>query len=171
MSSPAFRYVSPTIYYAYFPIKVKFQKQRLTNTLACSPDPSLPNTFSEVPVTQTSYRTVYFYAAAKLWIAYGSAVAATAIAVAIGILSMATHGATYSNKFSTAFLAGRAAELSVEVHHSDLQARGPLPPYLGRAKVALKPAEPPVESMGGVVQGEEAKTAGGAVYSSVRQVD
>ena len=141
------------------------KKVSLTSTH--SPDPSLPNTISETPVIQTSFRTVYFYAAAKLWIAYGSAISATAIAVAIGLLSMATHGATYSNKFSTAFLAGRAAELSVEVHHSDLQARGPLPPYLGRAKVALKPLEAPGE----VVQDGQAKTSGGEIYSSVRQID
>jgi hypothetical protein len=111
------------------------------------------------------FRTVYFYAESKLWVAYGAAVASAAIAVAVGLLSMFTHGAAYSNKFSTAFLAGRSAELSVEVHSSDLQARDPLPSYLDRAKVALKHGDT-VE-----LQPVQAKGSDGVIYSSVRQAD
>jgi len=151
---------------ACFPVRPRdYSYMDTLLTLVDRPDPAVPDTQSKATVTMVDYRTVYFYAYTKLWITYGAAIASAAFAVAIGLLSMITHGAAYSNKFSTAFLAGRSAQLSVDVHSSDLHARDPLPSYLDRANVALKHGDT-VE-----LQPVQAKGSDGVVYSSVRQID
>lgn len=53
---------------------------------------------------------------------------------------MFAQGVSYSSKFSTVLLAGRAAELSVPVQEADLNASDPLPTYLGNATVRFNRA-------------------------------
>lgn len=88
-------------------------------------------------VTQYTAQTVYMYAERKLWAAYGTAILVTLTSVILGIISILTSGASYSNDFSTIFLNSRNAELSVEVDDIDKSGKDPLPKYLQKATVAM----------------------------------
>ncbi|KAI9694792.1 MAG: hypothetical protein M1822_000408 [Bathelium mastoideum] len=88
-------------------------------------------------VTQSTTQQVYAYAAGKLWAAYGTATLFTLASVIVGILAMFRNGASYDDAFSTILRAARGAELSVEMEHSDMEGRSPLPTYLANATVVL----------------------------------
>jgi hypothetical protein len=44
---------------------------------------------------------VYVYNSYKLWLAYGIALASSMVAVAVGLYTMVSNNASYSNEFST----------------------------------------------------------------------
>ena len=92
---------------------------------------------SQANVTSIEYRTVYVYDRTKLWIFYDCAIALTISAVLIGMTSMCLHGHSYSNRFSTIFLATCGAKLDCRVSEADLRASDPLPGYLQDARVTL----------------------------------
>jgi hypothetical protein len=63
-------------------------------------DPSSPNAPS-VKVYYEAHHNVYVYNPYKLWLAYGIALASSTIAVAVGLYTMVSNNASYSNEFST----------------------------------------------------------------------
>lgn len=103
--------------------------------------PNFSSPFAPAQLTPTALETwhnAYRYNAATLWIAYGLAIGATALAVAGGFTALVANGAAYSDKFSTLFRVSRTAGLSVEVKEVDGRGSDPLPGYLGRARVDLR---------------------------------
>lgn len=52
-------------------------------------------------VNYEAYHNVYVYNPYKLWLAYGIALALSMIAVAIGLYTIVSNSASYSNEFST----------------------------------------------------------------------
>lgn len=88
-----------------------------------------------VNVTLITYHNEYFYAAWKLWIPYGIAIAVTAITNFGGIVIMIRCNAAYSDSFATIFRAARGANTSEDIQNSDRDGRDPLPRYLARMEV------------------------------------
>lgn len=72
-----------------------------------------------------------------LWIAYGSAILSTALAVCVGMTALLYNGASWNNNFSTIVRVTRIAEMSVEVMDEDDDGRAPLPKYLANARFIL----------------------------------
>jgi hypothetical protein len=65
----------------------------------------------------------------------------TLAAVLIGLFTIYRQGASYSSNFSTIFRVGRvAAATKTEIHPVDSDGADPLPYYLKRAEVRLRPA-------------------------------
>jgi hypothetical protein len=66
---------------------------------------------------------VYVYNSYKLWLAYGIALASSVVAVAVGLYTMASNNASYSNEFSTIVRVARHAisdpKLDTEDNGSD----------------------------------------------------
>lgn len=86
-------------------------------------------------MTSQVWLNVYSYDQATLWISYGLAVGATALAVAGGIAALISNGASYSNKFSTILRVSRTVRLGAEVSEPDGDGRDPLPKYLKLARI------------------------------------
>ncbi|KAK3636944.1 hypothetical protein LTR56_012604 [Elasticomyces elasticus] len=140
--------------------------QNLTVSLmsvnAFQPDPASSKTAPRVSVTSVEYQTVYVYAEYKLWIAYGIAALCTLLSAVLGMISVVLHGASYSDRFSTIFLAGRNAKLSVGIGEHDGNGYGPLPAYLKTATVTF--AQNRSEAL-------ETKDVADATYHSVGQAE
>ncbi|OQO03565.1 hypothetical protein B0A48_10229 [Cryoendolithus antarcticus] len=101
-------------------------------------DPSSPFAPAPVPVTLTSYETVYAYSAKTLWIAYGLAIALATIAIGIGLYSMIVERAYYSADFSTIMRMTQAARLSTTIADEDAAGRSPLPKHLANANITFR---------------------------------
>ncbi|OQO04768.1 hypothetical protein B0A48_09692 [Cryoendolithus antarcticus] len=101
-------------------------------------DPSSPFAPAPVPVTFTSYDTVYAYSATTLWVAYGLAIALSTVAIAIGLYSMIVERAYYSADFSTIMRVTRAARLSSTIADEDTAGRSPLPKHLANANISFR---------------------------------
>lgn len=80
---------------------------------------------------------MYVYNSYKLWLTYGIALASSVIAVAMGLYSIASNNASYSNEFSTIVRVARHAisdpKLNTEDNGSD-----PLAKSLAEAKFCPK---------------------------------
>ncbi|KAI0521717.1 hypothetical protein F5B22DRAFT_662048 [Xylaria bambusicola] len=100
--------------------------------------PNLVSPFAPPPVnvTFTTLNSVYSYSPASLWIAYGAAILATTLALAVGIADILPNNASYSSDFSTILRATYGAMLSSPVQLQDMNGASPLPKYLGTAKVS-----------------------------------
>lgn len=85
------------------------------------------------------YHNVYSYAAHKLWLPYGIALALTTLVVIAGLATMFLNHASYSSNFSTILRAAHGAQLSTEIQEGDAHGQDPLPKYLAEAKVRLHP--------------------------------
>ncbi|KAK0276838.1 hypothetical protein LTR35_010232 [Friedmanniomyces endolithicus] len=113
--------------------------ENITISLMSAPDLQ-PNSSSiyypaKTKVTLATLENIYIYAAYKLWLAYGLAIAATALIAACGLAAMMANGAAFSNSFSTILRLSRGADLDRKVQDADLSGRAPLPRYLEEATV------------------------------------
>jgi len=101
--------------------------------------PNLTDT-ANLPKTKVNvqtYHNVYVYSARNLWIAYAFVITGATIAVAIGLYTIFTTGAWYSNEFSTILRVGRHAVLDKEVLPDAADGRDPLPEYLAKATLMV----------------------------------
>lgn len=80
---------------------------------------------------------MYTYNKGTLWIAYGIAMAFTAMAVAGGLTAMILDSASYSNYFSSILRISRTARLSTKIQPQDGTGQDPLPDYLKVARLHL----------------------------------
>ncbi|KAI0874022.1 hypothetical protein GGS24DRAFT_517038 [Hypoxylon argillaceum] len=100
--------------------------------------PNLSSVFSPPPanVTFTTLKSVYSYSPANLWIAYGSAILAAALALVAGFVALLSNSASYSNDFSTILRAAYGTKLvGIFMQHEDVSGAAPLPKYLEGAQV------------------------------------
>lgn len=104
-------------------------------------------------VTFSNYHNVYIYSASKLWLAYGSAILASAAAVVAGLLALRANGVSYTDSFSTALRTTRNAELTVSIHRLDIGGHDPLPRYLADAEVTFRNIDVEVAGRGTAEQG------------------
>jgi hypothetical protein len=103
---------------------------------------------SNTSVLTTSTSNIYLYDAMRLWTSYGAALAASLLAVAVGLASIVTTGASYSNRFSTIVRASRDQYLPITIEEKDRRGRDPLPKYIGKARFAVEGAGAGKESIG-----------------------
>ncbi|KAK0883908.1 hypothetical protein LTR87_002386 [Friedmanniomyces endolithicus] len=113
--------------------------ENITISLMSAPDLQ-PNSSSiyypaKTKVTLATLENIYVYAAYKLWLAYGLAIAATALIAACGLAAMMANGASFSDSFSTILRLSRGAQMDRKVQIADLSGRAPLPGYLEEATV------------------------------------
>lgn len=80
---------------------------------------------------------IYVYSQAKLWLAYGIAIATSLVAVIAGLIAMWLNGAAYSFCFSTFLRISRGAHVDAEIQPCDMDGRDPLPKYLRTATVSF----------------------------------
>jgi len=88
-----------------------------------------------------SYHNVYFYSPGTLWLAYGIAILFSSISATVGIVAVYSNGLSYSNDFSTVLRVSRHADMTVEIHSSDIDGSDPLPRYLAKCNIAFPPKE------------------------------
>lgn len=88
-------------------------------------------------VTLPLYQDIYVYSAIKLWAAYGVAVFLAVLAILLGFVTMLLSGASYSNSFSTIFLAVQGATVSEKIGDHDMAGEDPLPKRLATAQVSF----------------------------------
>ncbi|KAJ5498998.1 hypothetical protein N7453_008049 [Penicillium expansum] len=93
------------------------------------------NDMPETNVTITSYRNIYVYTRSILWAAYGTALGATALSLAAGILLYFTNDGSYSSKFSTIFRITQGAVVSTDLSMKDYSGLDPLPDHIANAKM------------------------------------
>ncbi|KAK6430594.1 hypothetical protein LTR95_013249 [Oleoguttula sp. CCFEE 5521] len=110
----------------------------LMSSVLLQADPSSPFAPAPVPVTSTSYETVYAYSASTLWTAYGLAITLATIAIGVGLYSMIVERAYYSADFSTIMRMTQAARLSTTIADEDTAGRSPLPKYLANADISFR---------------------------------
>ncbi|TGJ80107.1 hypothetical protein E0Z10_g8652 [Xylaria hypoxylon] len=101
-----------------------------------------PNITSEfappmTTVNTTTYRPMYQYSSRQLWIAYGVAIAASAVAALLGSLAIFFNDASYSNNFSSVYRTAYTSELGVVMQVEDMKATDPLPRYLAKAALYI----------------------------------
>jgi hypothetical protein len=80
---------------------------------------------------------VYEYAGHRLWLAYGLAIAISALIVIAGLVVMYLSSAAYSSSFSTILRLGRGAHLSQEIVDGDHDGKDPLPEYLEKTTISF----------------------------------
>jgi hypothetical protein len=83
-------------------------------------------------VTFHNNHNIYLYSKSTLWIAYGSALFFTLMAMLIGLLSMLKNNVAYANNFSTVLRVAKIATMDVEVLDEEGDGRQPLPARLAR---------------------------------------
>ena len=88
-------------------------------------------------VTLPKVQTVYIYTPSRLWIAYGLAILLSTASVLIGLSSMLSSGAAYTNHFSTILRTARHANMATSILPEDADGRDPLPNYLAKASVTF----------------------------------
>ncbi|KAK5708462.1 hypothetical protein LTR97_001003 [Elasticomyces elasticus] len=112
--------------------------QNMTLSLSSRNDFLHTSDSSLTTVNTTTLRNVYTYNWQRLWLAYGLALAATMIVVAVGCGSLVTAGTSFSNKFSTALRVTRGDRIDVVVKDNDRLGSDPLPEYMSEAKLLCK---------------------------------
>lgn len=91
-----------------------------------------------VVVSISETLNMYNYNWRRLWMAYGSAMVATLIAICVGMFNLIATGSSYSNKFSTVVRISRDESLGVFVKEEDRFGQDPLPEYLETARLVVK---------------------------------
>jgi hypothetical protein len=88
-------------------------------------------------VNYEAYHNVYVYNSHKLWLAYSIALASSVIAAAIGLYTMVSNNASYSNEFSTIL---RVAHQTISEPNIDAEDNGsdPLVKNLAEARFCPK---------------------------------
>jgi len=100
--------------------------------MSSSDAPSLTN------VTINTVHNVYDYSASTLWLAYGISIGVTLIGIVAGIIAIIRSNGSYSSDISTIIRATRHADLSLEIHPTDVGGQDPLPKYLARANITFQ---------------------------------
>jgi hypothetical protein len=103
------------------------------------PNYSSPYAPPKATVTTYAEHNVYVYAASRLWLAYGLAIAFTVLAMGVGLFAISANDGTYTADFSTVLRAVQGARLSADMTMAKGNARGPLPSRLARASISLTP--------------------------------
>ncbi|KAI8950665.1 hypothetical protein F4801DRAFT_602078 [Xylaria longipes] len=93
--------------------------------------PPMPN------VTTTTYEPLYQYSSRQLWIAYGVAIAASAVASLFGLLVIFFNDASYSSNFSSVYRTACSSRLDATMQAEDMKATDPLPRYLAKAALYI----------------------------------
>lgn len=88
-------------------------------------------------MTFRRYHNIYDYSPQKLWLAYGIALALTALSLVAGLAAMLVNGASYSSNFSTVLRAAHGAQLSVPIRDEDGRGQDPLQKYLAERRYGL----------------------------------
>ncbi|KAF2729849.1 hypothetical protein EJ04DRAFT_58628 [Polyplosphaeria fusca] len=99
--------------------------------------PSSSETAMKANITTMAPYNIYKYSAKRLWIAYGIAIALTAIAVLHGLILMFSSGASYSDSVSTIMRSAWIAELDIDRADHEQGFQDPLPKSLAVAKILL----------------------------------
>ncbi|KAI0528393.1 hypothetical protein GGR58DRAFT_509434 [Xylaria digitata] len=120
----------------------------------------MPNMTSEFAppmpiVTTTTYEPIYRYSSRQLWIAYGVAIAASAVASLLGFLAIFLNDASYGNNFSSVYRTAYGSGLNVTIQPEDMKATDPLPRYLAKATLCITS---PNSSATTPMPGDEQKT-------------
>ncbi|QIW99936.1 hypothetical protein AMS68_005454 [Peltaster fructicola] len=111
-------------------------EESFTNvTLSLLSDPRFQTGPIPTNVTTIAFHNVYEYDKLTLWLAYSLAVALTALASILGILTMIAMDAAYDSSFSTILRAGTAAHLTERMTAIDGSGKAPLPKHLASAKL------------------------------------
>lgn len=88
-------------------------------------------------VTSYTFRNVYVYSAIRLWVAYGVAILLTGVAALVGLVTILSTGASFSNTFSSVMRSSWNAGLDVDIRPEDAINRDPLPKRLANATFTL----------------------------------
>ncbi|KAF2964611.1 hypothetical protein GQX73_g8969 [Xylaria multiplex] len=88
-------------------------------------------------VTTTTYEPIYRYSPRQLWIAYGVAIAVSAVASLLGFLAIFLNDASYGNDFSSVYRTAHGSGLDVTIQPKDMKATAPLPRYLAKAALCI----------------------------------
>jgi hypothetical protein len=110
-------------------------------------------------VTFHNNHNIYLYSKSTLWIAYGTAIFFTLIAMLIGLLSMLKNNVAYANNFSIVLRVAKTATMNVEILEGEGDGRQPLPARLANARVQMSLLDSPIarDSLSSAVK--EDKTA------------
>jgi hypothetical protein len=106
-------------------------------------------------VTVQTWRNIYVYSPAFLWLPYGVSIALATVAVILGSICLVNNGASFSTSFSTILRVSGGASLTTPVREKDADGRDPLPKYLAKAELSFP-------SSSGIVDE--------TVYKSLREV-
>lgn len=79
----------------------------------------------------------YEYSKSRLWLAYGVAIAISAVIIVAGLTVMSMGSAAYNNNFSNILRLARGAHLSHEVANEDHDGKEPLPKHLQKATISF----------------------------------
>ena len=88
---------------------------------------SSPYKLPQSEVTFSTISPIYEYSQTRLWLAYGVAIAISAVIVIAGLAVMYTSSMAYNNNFSNILRLARGARLSHEVADEDHDGKEPLP--------------------------------------------
>jgi hypothetical protein len=88
-------------------------------------------------VTIQTWRNIYVYSPAFLWLPYGVSIALATVAVVLGTICLVNNGASFSTSFSTILRVSHEASLTTSVREVDADGRDPLPKYLARAELSF----------------------------------
>ncbi|KAG9747558.1 hypothetical protein KCU73_g7317, partial [Aureobasidium melanogenum] len=115
--------------------------QNITMSLMSSPllqpDPATPYHAPPVNVTTITYRNLYAYSAAMLWLAYGTALLVATVTIAMGCVAIYSSGLSYSASFSTILRASSHAFVSATISKDDAVGQDPLPKHLAEATITF----------------------------------
>jgi hypothetical protein len=108
-----------------------------TLTLENRPNYTSPYAPPKTNVTIQSWRNVYAYSPALLWLPYGVSIALATVAIILGTICLVSNGASFSSKFSTILRVSHEANLTTPVREVDTNGRDPLPNYLAQAELSF----------------------------------
>jgi hypothetical protein len=96
------------------------------------PNYSSPYAPSLVAITISDTHNIYTYSSSILWIAYGLAIGASLLSMAVGFVAAAHNGGTYSsNKFSTVLRVATNSQLWPPFAYDDTDGKEPVPEEVG----------------------------------------
>lgn len=91
----------------------------------------------QTTIASETFHNVYVYTARRLWISYVVPLLCASTAVALGLHTIFTSGASYSNQFSTVLRVARHSQFDHEVDLNDEIGRDPLPKHLARSRLTM----------------------------------
>ena len=90
-------------------------------------------------VTVIITQNLYTYQPFDLLLAYGLAILAAALCVAIGSLAILANGASYSSDFSTVLRTTRNSQLNSFVSNDETDGIDPLPNHIAETELGYRP--------------------------------
>jgi hypothetical protein len=84
-------------------------------------------------VTIQTWRNIYVYSPAFLWLPYGVSIALATVAVVLGTICLVNNGSS----FSTILRVSHEASLTTPVREVDADGRDPLPNHLAKAELSF----------------------------------